>query len=115
MKCVYLKTLKQKHECIYKQIIIKKKNMKRKILVVAMVAIALTAGWSFIQNEKKVSLSDIVLNNVEALARNELDEIEVLCNRQPMGEGRCWAVDWTSPIINMHCYRVDDPDCRCVE
>ena len=47
--------------------------MKKKIFSVAIVAvIALGAGWNVMQNENEMNLSDLALNNVEALARYEI-------------------------------------------
>ena len=39
--------------------------------VIAFVAIATAAGWNYQQNKQSVELSDLALENVEALARNE--------------------------------------------
>lgn len=39
--------------------------------VIAVVAIAAVAGWSYQLNEPEVELSDLALENVEALARGE--------------------------------------------
>jgi len=48
--------------------------MNKKILAIAMVAIALTSGLSLSQSKKEACISDIVLSNVEALARSESSE-----------------------------------------
>lgn len=46
--------------------------MGKKFLgVIAVVAIAAAAGWNYQQNTNEVELSDLVLENVEALARGE--------------------------------------------
>lgn len=46
--------------------------MRKKIFGIAlMAAIAVTAGWNISQNENEVKLSDLALNNVEALAWGE--------------------------------------------
>lgn len=45
--------------------------MKNKIISLAIVAVVAAAGWGFHQNKKSVVLSDIILDNVEALAMNE--------------------------------------------
>ena len=39
--------------------------------VIAFVAIATAAVWNYQQNKQSVELSDLALENVEALARNE--------------------------------------------
>lgn len=44
---------------------------KRIIGVIAFVAIAVAAGWNYQQNKQSVELSDLALENVEALARRE--------------------------------------------
>ena len=46
--------------------------MKKRILGAALlVAIAVAAGWNYQQNKQDVQLSDLALENVEALARGE--------------------------------------------
>lgn len=46
--------------------------MRKKIFGVAiMAAIAVTAGWNMSQSGKDVKLSDLTLDNVEALAAGE--------------------------------------------
>lgn len=46
--------------------------MKKRILGAALlVAIAVAAGWNYQQNKQEVELSDLALDNVEALARGE--------------------------------------------
>ena len=52
--------------------IIRKENMKKKILKAAFVAaFAMIAGYSVYNSQKDVALSDVALANVEALARGE--------------------------------------------
>lgn len=45
--------------------------MKKYFDIIVIVAMAVTAGWNFNQNQIKVELSDLALANVEALAQNE--------------------------------------------
>ena len=45
--------------------------MKKLFGIMALVAIAATAGWNFIQSQNQVELSELALANVEALAFNE--------------------------------------------
>jgi hypothetical protein len=46
--------------------------MKKKFLSIAFIAtIAVTAGWNFTQSKNKKALSDLALENVEALASSE--------------------------------------------
>ncbi len=47
--------------------------MKKKIMyAVACVALAAVAGWNYQQSKQNVELSDLALENVEALASGEL-------------------------------------------
>jgi uncharacterized Rmd1/YagE family protein len=49
-------------------------TMKKKISsIVFVAAIAVAATWNFSQNQKEAALSDVVLENVEALASGESD------------------------------------------
>ena len=46
--------------------------MGKKIIgVIAFAAIAVAAGWNYQQNKQEVELSDLALENIEALARDE--------------------------------------------
>ena len=46
--------------------------MGKKIIgVIAFAAIAVAAGWNYQQNKQEVKLSDLALENVEALASDE--------------------------------------------
>lgn len=46
--------------------------MKRKICGISLIAvIALAASWNFAQSKNEVTLSDVALANVEALANDE--------------------------------------------
>lgn len=46
--------------------------MKKKILgIVVMASVALAAGWNISQNDNVIHLSDLALDNVEALASGE--------------------------------------------
>jgi hypothetical protein len=54
--------------------------MKKKILSIAFVAaIAVAGAWNFMQSQDEVTLSDLALENVEALAECE-----------PTTGGSCW-------------------------
>ena len=49
--------------------------MGKKIIgVIAFAAIAAAAGWNYQQNTNEVQLSDLALENVEALALGETDD-----------------------------------------
>ncbi|MDD2953841.1 MAG: NVEALA domain-containing protein [Parabacteroides sp.] len=59
--------------------------MKKKILGAAlMAAVALAAGWNINQSENEVKLSDLALDNVEALASGEGGS-SGYCNRSGAG------------------------------
>ncbi len=46
--------------------------MKKKIMyAVTFVALAVVAGWNYQQNQKEVAMSDLTLENIEALASGE--------------------------------------------
>ena len=55
--------------------------MKLKIFwAVLFTAIALAAGWNYSQSQDEIELSDLALANVEALARYELPDVEIICS-----------------------------------
>ena len=46
--------------------------MKKKIMyAVTFVALSVVAGWNYQQNQKEVAMSDLTLENIEALASGE--------------------------------------------
>ena len=50
--------------------------MKKKMLgIIAFAAIAAVAGWNYNQNMNNVNLSDLALENVEALASGEFSDL----------------------------------------
>ena len=52
--------------------------MKKKVFsFIAFAAIAAVAGWNYNQNMNNVNLSDLALENVEALASGEGDGLEL--------------------------------------
>ena len=64
--------------------------MKKKILyAVACVALAAIAGWNYQQSKQDVELSDLALENVEALASGEGDYNQSIWERyyRPDGTG----------------------------
>lgn len=53
----------------------------QKIVKIAFVAIfAAIAGYGVYSNQKNDFISDLALANIEALARYELPEVEIVCN-----------------------------------
>lgn len=67
--------------------------MGTKILgVIAFVAIAAAAGWNYHQNTNEVQLSDLALENAEALARGEsgTDYCDDFTTMRCMTSGTVW-------------------------
>jgi len=67
--------------------------MGTKILgVIAFVAIAAVAGWNYQQNTNEVQLSDLALENAEALARGEsgTDYCDDFTTMRCMTSGTVW-------------------------
>ena len=67
--------------------------MGTKILgVIAFVAIAAAAGWIYQQNTNEVQLSDLALENAEALARGEsgTDYCDDFTTMRCMTSGTVW-------------------------
>ena len=67
--------------------------MGTKILgVIAFVAIAAAAGWNYQQNTNEVQLSDLALENAEALARGECgtDYCDDFTTMRCMTSGTVW-------------------------
>ena len=67
--------------------------MGTKILgVIAFVAIAAAAGWNYQQNTNEVQLSDLALENAEALARGEsgTDYCDDFTTMKCMTSGTVW-------------------------
>jgi len=62
---------------------------------IAFVAIfAAVAGYGVYTNQKQETMSDLMLANVEALARYELPEIGITCNQNDYtSPGQCWQED----------------------
>jgi hypothetical protein len=65
-------------------------------IVIIAAAVALNVSMS---NQKQDAASMLALANVEALAEGE--EFTITCDQY---EGRCWAIDYISPILVCHCY-----------
>ncbi|GGJ96648.1 NVEALA domain-containing protein [Parabacteroides faecis] len=64
--------------------------MKKKIFgAVLITAMALAASWNFNQSKNEVTLSDLTLANLEALADNE--GVVITCSKSCTdGIGKCW-------------------------
>ena len=53
--------------------------MKKQIIkLLAVVAVVAIAGWNYMNSENGVQMSDLTLDNIEALAQGEI-ELEFIC------------------------------------
>lgn len=62
--------------------------MKKVLLTVAVVATAAIAGWNYQQNQQSIELSDLAMENINALATPEVG-IGVPCAQVCTN---CWCV-----------------------
>lgn len=62
--------------------------MKKFMIATFVVAFTAIAGYGVYTSQKRGLMSDIMLANVEALARAELPEVEITCGSDG---GACWA------------------------
>ncbi|MEL5893768.1 NVEALA domain-containing protein [Bacteroides sp. GD17] len=63
--------------------------MGKKLFAILMVAVVATfAGYNIYQSQRMETMSNLMLANVEALARYELPEVDVTCGSE---SGACWA------------------------
>ena len=68
--------------------------MGKKIIgVIAFAAIAVAAGWNYQQNKQDVELSDLALENIEAIARNEGGKNNKALAQKANGEYCCTPLD----------------------
>jgi len=68
--------------------------MGKKIIgVIAFAAIAVAADWNYQQNKQDVELSDLALENIEALARNEGGKNNKALAQKANGEYCCTPLD----------------------
>ena len=68
--------------------------MGKKIIgVIAFAAIDVAAGWNYQQNKQDVELSDLALENIEALARNEGGKNNKALAQKANGEYCCTPLD----------------------
>lgn len=61
--------------------------MKKVVFAVVAVAVVAAAGWSYQQNKQSVELSDLAMENVEALATGESDYNQKIWERYYREEG----------------------------
>ena len=87
-------------------IIIKVVNYNKKIKMITkvlksitIVAFAIIAGYNvYLSNVNKYIITDIMLTNVEALARNESGDMIISCSESCRdGIGKCWTKSKTNP------------------
>ena len=64
--------------------------MKKIILSVALIATAAIAGWNYQQNKQSVELSDLAMENIEALADNENSDVNCTSSTN----------DWCSFVVS---------------
>ena len=67
--------------------------MKKALYAVAVIATIAIAGWNYQQNKQSVELSDLALENVEALARNEWGD-EHCKGCSPSTSSICWMSEY---------------------
>jgi hypothetical protein len=78
--------------------------MKKSILSIALVAaIAVAGAWNFAQNQEEVTLSDLALEKVEALAK-EADGVECSC-------GALWGTGCKADNHGARCNPADASKC----
>lgn len=66
-------------------------NNKKIISAIAFVAIATVAGWNYNQNKQNVNLSNLALENIDALARYEGNGITDCPNGCLTSSGICFC------------------------
>lgn len=69
--------------------------MKHNFLKIALVAaVVATAGYGVYENQRQDMMSEVMMENLEALARYELPDVEITCNKNDyIAPGQCWAPD----------------------
>ena len=78
--------------------------MGKKIIgVIAFAAIAVAAGWNYQQNKQDVELSDLALENIEALARNEGGKNNKALAQKANGEYCCTPLDGNNCTQSQAC------------
>lgn len=63
--------------------------MKKFLKIAFVAAFAAIAGYGVYASHKSDTMSDLALANIEALARYELPEVEIVCDNNG---GACWAI-----------------------
>ena len=74
--------------------------MKKLFGIMALAAIAATAGWNYSQSQDDVELSDLALANVEALASAEYPDIDGF-NTWILY--KTWDFDYSPPRLKTSC------------
>ena len=70
--------------------------MKKVVFAVVAVAVVAAAGWSYQQSKQSVELSDLAMENVEALATGEVEiqcdsySVVIICQKTCPSCGRVW-------------------------
>ena len=78
--------------------------MGKKLFAALIVAVVATfAGYNIYQSQKMEMMSDLMLANVEALARYELPEMGLTCNQNDYtSPGQCWEEDGDCVRLMQH-------------
>ncbi|GAK36686.1 NVEALA domain-containing protein [Bacteroides graminisolvens] len=74
----------------------------------------LLVGYTIYHSQKKEIFSELALNTLEALARNELPEIEIKCDKG--GSGKCYNMTWEEGLYGVcrfDCDATGDPADYC--
>ena len=74
--------------------------MKKLFGIMALAAIAATAGWNYSQSQDEVELSDLALANVEALASAEYPDIDGF---NTWFLYKTWDFDYSPPRLKTSC------------
>lgn len=75
--------------------------MKKLFGVIAIATIAAAASWNFCQNQNEVELSDLALENIDALANPEYPTISGFNDKVVH---KTWNTNFTPPRIQTSCY-----------
>lgn len=75
--------------------------MKKLFSIIAIVAVAATAGWNFSQSQNEVKLNDLALENIDALANPEYPTIPGFNDKIVY---KTWNTNYSPPRLQTVCY-----------
>lgn len=87
------------------------KKIYKKVVILA--ALAIIAGYNVYMSRPTEGMTELMLMNVEALAREELPEFEVVCGQS---YGPCWKrgyLCYKGEYWGYNCDRSSDPNDNC--